>query len=188
MLAAFAVACAPHAAASGHGVLLITMHEDRLRPSAGEPKGTTTQIFTTTTGSRIDRIYALVRDSATSQVLEETRWSRARPSVFEDRDWRRCRAETGPPPYPRLSTTDALLTDILGPENRTSDARVLKPDVWEIDRGIMRLRIRQLGAGWSDRTVLVGSARHFESRIHGVSSAYVEKLPEWRRGWPCSAG
>ena len=81
MLAVFAVACAPHATASGHSVLLITMHEDRLRPSAGEPKGTTTQIFTTTTGSRIDRFYALVRDSATSQVLEETPGPRAAVGV-----------------------------------------------------------------------------------------------------------
>jgi hypothetical protein len=190
-LAALAAACTPHATTPGHpahGVLLITMHEDRLRPSASEPKRTTTQIFTISTGGRITLFYSLVRDSATDRVLEETRWSRARPSVFEDRDWRRCHAESGRPPDPQMSTTGALLTDILGPEKPTSDARVLSPGVWEIDRGLMRLRIRQRGSGWFDRTVLVGSARHFQTRIHNVSKAYIGAFPNWCRGWPCVTG
>ena len=164
-------------------VVVVTEHEDRRGTTGGEPPAVVTQIFLRRAGDRIDDFYAVVRDAATGRLVEEDRWSRARPRVFETRDWRACRADAGPPPDPPMTTVGALLSDLLGPRRRPEGARSVAPHVWEIRRGPMRVRVRENGAGWLDRTVTTGTADRLTSTVHDVSARPAAAFPGWQAGW-----
>lgn len=168
---------------SGTSVVVVTEHEDRHGFAGGEPPAVVTQIFLQRAGDRIDRFYAIARDAATGRFVEEDRWSRTAPSTFETRDWRACRADTGRPPDPPMTTVGALLTDLLGPRSRPDGARSVAPHVWEIHRGPMRVRVRENGGGWLDRTVTSGAGEHLTNTVHDVSMRPVRAFPGWRTGW-----